>query len=362
MSPRHLPHRRAAVVLLLALVFVGSSCAKAVATGPQAWIDSPADGATVPPGSPVPVVCRASAPKGVAEVLLEVNGAPYRSMPLADAGDSCAVTIDWLPAEPGPFTLQVTAYDRTGVGSTPATVFVTAEGVTSASPTETPIFAATATATEDAEPAPTPTVATATPEPTAEPTVTPSATPFPPAEVSFTVEQGTVDAGQCTTLHWSVQYVTAVYLDGEGVAGEGSREVCPPETTTYNLHVEAPGGNVDRAVTVGVVIVAVHDGTAPPVPRLEWPGTGESLTAAVCPIKVPLEWSPVTDPSGVVYQVRLRVKDGATWRTVGDWDTDATAHKVQLECDRKYQWGVRACDGAGNCSNWAQADFVVVTP
>jgi hypothetical protein len=338
-------------LLLLALLGGLASCAaKAPATGPQAWIDSPADGVTVPAGLPVPVVCRASAPEGVAEVLLEVNGTPYRSMPVAGAAETCAVTIDWLPTVPGAYTLQVTAYDRTGVGSTPATAMVKVEGATSASPTETPAPAATATVTEEAEPTATPTVATATPRPTAEPTATASVTPYPPPEVSFTVAQDAINEGQCTTLHWSVEHVTAVYLDGEGIGGEGSREVCPPETTTYTLHIEAPAGNVDATLTVTVL----PDETPPPVPKLKSPENGQTLTPAACPGKIALEWRPVTDPSGVVYHVILQGKTALSWRTVEEWEALAdSAVKTAVECGQEYRWSVRARDGAGNWSAWA---------
>ena len=361
MKARRSLWKLALALALLALLGGVASCGKkAAAAPPQAWIDSPADGATLPPGSPVPVVCRASAPKGVAEVLLSVDGAPYRSVPVAEAAGSCAVTIEWLPGEPGFYTLQVTAYDSTGTGSTPATAIVKVEGATSGPPAETPALAATATATVDA--GPTPAVATATPAPTAEPTAAPSPTPLPPHEVSCTEEQDTVEAGRCTVLHWSVEYVTAVYLDGEGVVGQGSREVCPPETTTYNLHVEAPGGNVDRSVTI-TVVAPPPDTTPPPVPALRAPMAGQTILSSVCPAVVTLQWSPVTDASGVFYEVLVKAKVGSTWQTVREWDSlDTTVIPIALECGREYMWGVRARDGAGNLSAWAQADFGVASP
>ena len=72
----------AAVLLLVAM----ASCASAVEPGPRAWIDFPRDGASGPPGEPVNVICHASASKGVAEVLLSVNGAEYGRSPLDEPG------------------------------------------------------------------------------------------------------------------------------------------------------------------------------------------------------------------------------------------------------------------------------------
>jgi hypothetical protein len=86
MCPRRPLRRSAVVALLLALAVVASSCATAVATGPRAWIDFPRDGASGPPDVPVKVVCHASAPKGVAEVALLVNGEEYRRGAPAEAG------------------------------------------------------------------------------------------------------------------------------------------------------------------------------------------------------------------------------------------------------------------------------------
>lgn len=80
-----------------------------------------------------------------------------------------------------------------------------------------------------------------------------------PASINFWVDNGTIDAGQCTTLHWDVQNVSAVYLDEQGVAGQGSQQVCPPGTTTYTLRVVLQDGSQQtRQITVTV--------NAPPQP------------------------------------------------------------------------------------------------
>ena len=64
------------------------------------------------------------------------------------------------------------------------------------------------------------------------------------ATIEFTVNRTQIRAGECATLYWRVDGVKAVYLYAEGergrehgVVGEGQREVCPTQTTTYNLRV-----------------------------------------------------------------------------------------------------------------------------
>ena len=100
-----------------------------------------------------------------------------------------------------------------------------------------------------APPLPTPIPATATPTP--EP-----ANPF----ISFWSDRGTIDQGQCTTLRWSVANIQAVWVYEVGenferfpATGDGSRSVCPAQTTTYEMRVQLRDGSiVTRQVTVVV--------------------------------------------------------------------------------------------------------------
>jgi heat shock protein HslJ len=83
----------------------------------------------------------------------------------------------------------------------------------------------------------------APPTPVAPPT--PTATPAP--DVQFTASRTTINAGESTTLAWSVENVKAVYMFPVGaspfdypVTGQGSREVQPGITTSYELRVINP--------------------------------------------------------------------------------------------------------------------------
>ena len=92
--------------------------------------------------------------------------------------------------------------------------------------------------------------ATATAAPPTATLLPPTSTPSP--QVNFWVEAAAVNAGSCTVLHWQVDYVTAVYLDGAGVEGVGARQICPAQTQTYTLRVTHPGGELQRQVSVAV--------------------------------------------------------------------------------------------------------------
>jgi len=97
-------------------------------------------------------------------------------------------------------------------------------------------------------------------------TPTPWPTQTPTADINFWSDSTNLNQGQCTNLHWDVNNVREVYLyeDGQnwqnhGVAGQGSRQVCPSQTTNYNLRVVKN----DNSVEVRTITIYVQGGTAP---------------------------------------------------------------------------------------------------
>src|SRR5580698_4604042 len=89
----------------------------------------------------------------------------------------------------------------------------------------------------------------------------PPPTAAAPVINSFTAEPTTVEAGQSSTLRWSITGATDMSIDhGVGaVQSTGQRQVFPRATTSYLLTVRGPGGMDSRSVTVQV-------GSAPPPP------------------------------------------------------------------------------------------------
>jgi hypothetical protein len=107
-------------------------------------------------------------------------------------------------------------------------------------PTDTPTL----------EPASTPTSAptdTSTQEPTSTatpgPTETAAPTPILVPDPGFRADRTTLTAGECTVLHWDVDGVRAVFLDGAGRPGHSSEEICPEVSHTYTLKVVTPEGH-----------------------------------------------------------------------------------------------------------------------
>lgn len=100
--------------------------------------------------------------------------------------------------------------------------------------------------------------------PTAAPTpipVAPTATlgGLPPVYISFTSDYAPdplnprVNSGQCVTLSWHVEGIREVYFQGGPTTGQGSTQVCPTTSTTYNLRVILVSGVEDnRYITVTV--------------------------------------------------------------------------------------------------------------
>ena len=98
------------------------------------------------------------------------------------------------------------------------------------------------------------------PAPT-QPTPAPTQTPVP--GISFTTTSNNIQQGQCVTNSWSTSNVQAVFYfqqgqnwENFGVEGVGSRQECPPQTTTYFLRVQMRDGTIQtRELTVNVTPV-----------------------------------------------------------------------------------------------------------
>ena len=87
----------------------------------------------------------------------------------------------------------------------------------------------------------------------------PTATPVAP-RLNFWADRATINQGECTTLRWSVENIQAiwVYPVGENferhpVTGDGSRQVCPMQTTTWEMRVQLRDGSITtQQITITV--------------------------------------------------------------------------------------------------------------
>ncbi len=99
----------------------------------------------------------------------------------------------------------------------------------------------------------------APPTPTPAATATPTATPAP--EISFSASRTTINAGETATLSWSVENIVAVYMypvgdrfDNYPVTGQGSREMQPYITTSYELLTFNPD-NTTSAERIEITVI-----------------------------------------------------------------------------------------------------------
>jgi hypothetical protein len=357
----------------LGLVFVLllAACSGQLASNtPQVWIDVPTDGLQVPIDRAVHIEGHASYSGRIARVEIWVNGEPHlvQEDPPTQ-GNLVRFDQMWMPPGAGEYTVEVKAVGADGAESAPDVVrLVVGREVAGATPTSTPessVVEPTSAFTPTLE-------ATETLTPTA---TLPLPTPPPAAVIEFRADTGEIDAGKCTKLHWRVENVQAVFLDGGGVVGTGSKEVCPCETTTYILSVTLlDGAKTERSVTVKVKgscitpttkpTVPPPDTTPPPMPSIVSPIGGPMLDCD----KVTLDWDPVSDPSTIA-EYRVQVEQEVT---PGNWDPvsgspwnglNTTELELTLGCGGIYRWRVRAVDGAGNESDFsAWAEFSINLP
>lgn len=163
--------------------------------------------------------------------------------------------VQWIPvsnevsvtlALPG--TRTPSAGEAAGTSGTPAISLSPGTSIE----TPTPALSPPPTPTRRARPTgitPTPT-ATASPTPNE---LAPTPTATRPAWASvFWADSYAIVPGECTTLYWNVQNVSAVYLNDIGVTGNETRRVCPSQTTIYNLRSVSDGKTQNWYVTITV--------------------------------------------------------------------------------------------------------------
>ncbi len=244
--------------------------------------------------------------------------------------------------------------------------------------TSTSVFTVTVTATSTptiSTGSPSPTIIATTPPPPSAPTPThrppptstrppyhPTATPIPttvysptppPVVITFIATDTSIIVGECTTLKWSVKNAKAVYLDGVGVPGVGSKSVCPIENTTYKLKVIDLRDNT----TTKSLTILVGKGTPSPTPtytatwtprptrtptptptRTYTPTATPTGTPTSTPTPIPVVWQanpPSYTGPGPDVGVTLTNRGGATDSLL------LTLEDIQLPSD----WSVSICLG-----------------
>ena len=140
-----------------------------VAGQPQAWIDDPLHGSSVPSGT-LHVVAHAADPAGLAAVEFAVDDAVQEVQDVPGGPPFWLASFDWAAGQPGTVVLRVRARSTTGTWGLPAFTTVHIGGPTSTpTPTESPT-----TPASTPTPSTTPTTTSTPPPPPPPPTTQPS--------------------------------------------------------------------------------------------------------------------------------------------------------------------------------------------
>jgi hypothetical protein len=252
------------------------------AAGAQAWIENPTEGESLPL-APVRLVAYATDSQGVASVELRMNGDLLPAQETQEQSFESSrrllrVDHQWTPPKEGKYILEARGLNNEGGYGEPDFVqFCVGACPGMATPT--------ATSTPTLPPSPT---AAATPSPTSSPSPA-------PLRVTFTADRTSLQAGQCTTIRWSVEGpVAAVQVNGQDVPRTALSEVCPPRTTTFILMATGTDGSqTTRQVTVAVEAPTPSPTvpptlTATPFVQVTFSADRTSLVAGECAV---LQWA-----------------------------------------------------------------------
>jgi len=284
--PRHLRFALPFVLLVLASLACSVDLGLATPTPPATapallkdlGLEAPADGSQLPFG-PVEVKSYAWSDAGITQAELSINGVVLRTDPVVSEKVNGIFTLthitqQWTPPGPGTYTLSVRVQDGQGTWFTINTITVHIGETTSATPeasatlpaapasetlpppqTDTPGPSATASATATRPRitftfSPT-TRASAVNTATLTPTITATVAAGAPF-TTFTADATTLNAGQCTNLHWTSGGIQSIFLNGQAAVGTENRQVCPPATTTFTLLAHSVSGDITKQITITV--------------------------------------------------------------------------------------------------------------
>jgi hypothetical protein len=139
-----------------------------------------------------------------------------------------------------------------------------------------------------------------------------------------------------------------VTATGTGVSGSAS---CTAQATVTE------GG---RSVSVSISpsensgVNGAKDNTPPPTPSLISPTNGANVTDNT----PTLDWSDVSDPSGVTYDLSIAMDSSFVSITIQKTGLTASTYKLTLSealAAGTYYWRVRSVDGSGNASSWSES-------
>lgn len=304
----------------------------------QAWIEYPLEGQTVPLEALTFVVFATDA-EGVTQVDLVVNGSPLPGGALEEAGDGRGLVLlrqEWVPDREGKYIVEARGRNPSGRYGEPTFVSFCVVTCRRNELERTPDRQAPGGSLIPLV-IPTDTPALVSPLiPVVVPTDTPTPTRPPPPDTSqvhvvFTADRQSLNQGECTTLRWSVQGGLGVELDGRVVERTGQSEVCPPQTSTYQLSV-----NEGDSLNWSTLYIAVDGAEPPALPQEPAPGQpsdvrfwaeNEDVSAGSC---TTLHWH-VTNVRGYWLNGQAGAGDDGSLQTCPCQTETHTLHVVKAD-------------------------------
>lgn len=107
--------RTLSVILFLIITLLISSCASDQSSVYQAWIDFPRQGAEFSPGSAIPITIHIADHENLAEVIIQIGEEVIFQGPPPPSGDPVMTfSQEWIPNQPGEYTIEVDVMDENG--------------------------------------------------------------------------------------------------------------------------------------------------------------------------------------------------------------------------------------------------------
>jgi hypothetical protein len=105
--------------------------------------------------------------------------------------------------------------------------------------------------------------------------------------ITFAADRTSLVAGECTTLRWHVPEGDNVVLNGQPINPSGQMDVCPTETTTYQLRVGTDDDANQQEITIVVEAEAGLPTPSAPEPSFSTETPTPTPTATSTPTKRP---------------------------------------------------------------------------
>lgn len=171
---------------------------------------------------------------------------------------------------------------------------------------------------------------------TIDPREGPQPTASAPPDINFNADVYTVAQGECTRLRWRVELASSITLDEEEVEAVDSLQVCPEQTTRYEMVAENEAGESSARVTIQVSVSS--DPSSPPAAPANLTISSRQCNSST--YSVTISWGDQADNEDG-YRV---YREG---QLIGTVPANSTSYTDNPPYGGPYTYGVEAFNSAG---------------